>query len=120
VSIAVYPHDGETLELLSKSADAAMYRAKNEGRNDFRFFTPQMQEKSARNLTLANALRHALERNELQLHYQPQLSIQDGHIVGAEALLRWQHPELGMISPAEFIPIAEGKCLCLARHGEAK
>jgi diguanylate cyclase (GGDEF)-like protein/PAS domain S-box-containing protein len=107
IGIAIYPHDGENMELLSKSADAAMYRAKNEGRNDFRFFTPEMQTQSARNLTMANALRHALARNELQLHYQPQLSLQDGHIVGAEALLRWQHPDLGMIAPAEFIPIAE-------------
>jgi diguanylate cyclase (GGDEF)-like protein/PAS domain S-box-containing protein len=107
IGIAIYPHDGESLELLSKNADTAMYRAKDDGRNNFRFFTPEMQTQSARNLKLANALRHALARNELFLHYQPQLSIQDGHIVGAEALLRWQHPELGMVSPAEFIPISE-------------
>jgi EAL domain-containing protein (putative c-di-GMP-specific phosphodiesterase class I) len=107
IGIAIYPHDGESLELLSKNADTAMYRAKDDGRNNFRFFTPEMQTQSSRNLKLANALRHALARNELFLHYQPQLSIQDGHIVGAEALLRWQHPELGMVSPAEFIPIAE-------------
>jgi EAL domain-containing protein (putative c-di-GMP-specific phosphodiesterase class I) len=84
-----------------------MYRAKREGRNSFRFYTPEMQTHSARNLKLANVLRHALERHELQLHYQPQLSLQDGHIVGVEALLRWEHPEMGMVSPAEFIPIAE-------------
>jgi diguanylate cyclase (GGDEF)-like protein len=107
IGIAIYPHDGESLELLSKNADTAMYRAKDDGRNNFRFFTPEMQTQSARNLKLANALRHALSRNELFLQYQPQLSIQDGHIVGAEALLRWQHPELGMVSPAEFIPISE-------------
>jgi diguanylate cyclase (GGDEF)-like protein/PAS domain S-box-containing protein len=107
IGIAIYPHDGESLELLSKNADTAMYRAKDVGRNNFRFFTPEMQTQSARNLKLANALRHALERNELFLHYQPQLSIEDSHIVGAEALLRWQHPELGKVSPAEFIPIAE-------------
>jgi sensor c-di-GMP phosphodiesterase-like protein len=77
-----------------------MYRAKQEGRNSFRFYTPAMQEHSARNLSLANALRHALERDELQLHYQPQISIKDGRIIGAEALLRWRHPELGMVSPA--------------------
>jgi len=107
IGIAIYPHDGSNMETLSKNADTAMYRAKQEGRNDFRFYSPEMQLQSARNLKLANALRHALVQNELELHYQPQVSIQDGRIVGAEALLRWQHPELGMISPAEFIPIAE-------------
>jgi diguanylate cyclase (GGDEF)-like protein len=107
IGIAIYPHDGTDIETLSKNADSAMYRAKQEGRNDFRFYSPEMQMQSARNLQLANALRHALAQNELELHYQPQVSIQDGRVVGAEALLRWQHPELGMISPAEFIPIAE-------------
>ncbi|MBI5430842.1 MAG: EAL domain-containing protein [Nitrosomonadales bacterium] len=107
IGIAIYPNDGETLESLSKNADSAMYRAKQDGRNNFRFYTPAMQEKSARTLLLVNALRYALARNELQLHYQPQFSVQDGHIVGAEALLRWRHPELGMISPVEFIPVAE-------------
>ena len=107
IGIAIYPYDGTNMETLSKNADTAMYRAKQEGRNGFRFYSPEMQMHSARNLKLANALRHALARNELQLHYQPQISIQDGSIVGAEALLRWQHPELGMISPAEFVPIAE-------------
>lgn len=107
IGIAIYPDDGRDFETLSKHADAAMYRVKQEGRNDFRFFTPEMQASSVRSMQLANALRYALSRNELFLHYQPQLAIQDGRIVGAEALLRWRHPELGMISPAEFIPIAE-------------
>jgi len=107
VGIAIYPDDGTSLESLSKNADTAMYRAKREGRNGVRFYTPEMQIHSARNLKLANGLRQALERNELQLHYQPQFSLQDGNIVGVEALLRWQHPDFGMISPAEFIPIAE-------------
>lgn len=107
IGIAIYPNDGKDIETLLKNADTAMYRVKQISRNDFRFFTPEMQAHSARTLELMNALRYALARNELQLHYQPQLSIQDGHIVGAEALLRWTHPELGMISPAEFIPIAE-------------
>jgi predicted signal transduction protein with EAL and GGDEF domain len=107
IGIAIYPHDGTNMETLSKNADTAMYRAKEEGRNDFRFYSPEMQRLSARKLELASALRHALERNELQLHYQPQVSILDGRVIGAEALLRWQHPELGMVSPAEFIPIAE-------------
>lgn len=107
IGIAIYPNDGKDIETLLKNADTAMYRVKQLGRNDFRFFTPEMQAHSARTLQLMNALRYALARNELQLHYQPQLSIQDGHVIGAEALLRWTHPELGMISPAEFIPIAE-------------
>ena len=107
IGIAVYPHDGGSLESLAKNADIAMYRAKREGRNSFRFYTPEMQRHSARNLLLANGLRHALERQELQLHYQPQLSLQDGRVVGVEALLRWKHQEMGVVSPAEFIPIAE-------------
>ena len=107
IGIAIYPHDGETQELLSKNADAAMYRVKHEGRNNFHFYSSEMQAQSERNLKLANALRHALVRNEFQVHYQPQLSLKDCSIIGVEALLRWQHPELGIISPAEFIPIAE-------------
>ena len=107
IGIAMYPDDGEDFDTLSKCADVAMYRAKHDGRNNYRFFTPEMQTHSARTLQLENALRHALERDQLQLHYQPQMSMQDGRIIGAEALLRWQHPELGMVSPAEFIPIAE-------------
>ncbi|MDO9399062.1 MAG: EAL domain-containing protein, partial [bacterium] len=113
IGIALYPEDGEDLETLSKSADAAMYRAKQEGRQCYRFFTPEMQAHSERNLLLVNALRHALERGQLRLHYQPQVSMQDGHIIGAEALLRWQHPELGSVSPAEFIPVAEVSGLIL-------
>lgn len=108
IGISIYPHDGDDLESLSKNADAAMYRTKHEGRNGYRFYTPEMQALSLRTMQLANALRHALLRNELAVYYQPQLSIADGHVVGAEALLRWQHPEFGAISPAEFIPIAEG------------
>ncbi|MDD4979427.1 MAG: EAL domain-containing protein [Gallionella sp.] len=107
IGIAIYPEDGEDFETLAKNADAAMYQVKQENRNGYRFFTAQMQAHSARTLLLSNGLRHALERNELFLQYQPQMSIRDGHIVGAEALLRWQHPELGLISPAEFISIAE-------------
>lgn len=107
IGIAMYPEDGDSYEQLSTSADVAMYRAKQEGRNDFRFFTPEMQADSARCLTLENALRQAVRRQQLQLHYQPQLALQGGHIIGVEALLRWTHPELGVVSPAEFIPVAE-------------
>ena len=107
IGISIYPHDGDNLEILSKKADAAMYRAKQEGRNGYRFYTSEIEEQLVRNMRLGAELRHALARNEITVVYQPQISVQDGHIVGAEALLRWQHPELGTISPAEFIPIAE-------------
>jgi len=107
IGMAIYPSDGSDLETLSKNSEIAMYRVKQDARNSFRFFSQEMQAHSARTLQLNFALRHALERNELHLHYQPQLSLSNGCVVGAEALLRWQHPELGMISPAEFIPVAE-------------
>ncbi|MDD5160165.1 MAG: EAL domain-containing protein [Sulfuricurvum sp.] len=107
IGIALYPDDGTDFETLYKNADTAMYRAKHNGRDTFSFFTDEMQRYSIRNLELSNALRHALNRNELQLHYQPQFSSQNGTIIGAEALLRWTHPDFGMVSPAEFIPIAE-------------
>ena len=107
VGIAIYPQDGADFETLSKNADAAMYRVKRAARNDLCFFTEEMQANSVRSLQLVNALHHALARNELQVHYQPQIAMQDGRIIGTEALLRWTHPELGAVSPAEFIPIAE-------------
>jgi diguanylate cyclase (GGDEF)-like protein/PAS domain S-box-containing protein len=116
IGIAMFPTDGDDFEALCKCADAAMYRAKRDGRNAFRFFTSEMQAQSARALQLENALRRALERQQLSLHYQPQFVLRpDGsvEIVGAEALLRWQHPELGSVSPAEFIPVAEGTGLIL-------
>ena len=113
IGIALFPEDGEDLETLSKCADTAMYRAKQEGRQCYRFFTTEMQAHSERHLQLVNALRHALDLEQLQVHYQPQLAMQGGYIVGAEALLRWQHPELGSVSPAEFIPVAESSGLIL-------
>ena len=114
VGIAIYPVDGADFDKLYQCADVAMYRAKHEGRNCFRFFTAEMQQRSARRLLLENGLRHALAREQLQLHYQPQIAMQDGRITGAEALLRWIHPELGSVSPAEFIPIAEESGLILS------
>lgn len=107
IGIALYPHDGDNFEDLLKNADTAMYRVKQDSRNDFRFFTAEMQSHSERNLQLVNAMRHALARNEFHLQYQPQITLRDGHIIGTEALLRWDHPDLGSIPPAEFIPIAE-------------
>lgn len=113
IGIAIYPNDGADLETLSKSADAAMYLAKREGRRGYRFCTPAMQERSARNLALVSALNQALERDELKISFQPQHSLKDGRVVGAEALLRWRHPVFGDVSPAEFIPVAEDSGLIL-------
>lgn len=107
IGIALYPSDGTDIETLSKNADVAMYRAKQEGRNAYRFFTHEMQKHSQRNLEISNALHTALQRDEFHLVYQPQLSTKNNDVIGAEALIRWEHPELGSISPAEFIPIAE-------------
>jgi diguanylate cyclase (GGDEF)-like protein/PAS domain S-box-containing protein len=107
IGIAVYPNDGKDFHVLAQCADAAMYRAKQEGRNCYRFFSVEMQANSARVLLLQNALHRALELEQLHIQYQPQFSLQSGEIIGIEALVRWQHPELGLVSPAEFIPIAE-------------
>jgi diguanylate cyclase (GGDEF)-like protein/PAS domain S-box-containing protein len=113
LGIAMYPSDGDSYETLSMCADAAMYRAKQGGRNTFRFFTREMQERSERTLLLENALRRVLESRQLQLYFQPQISLHDNQVIGAEALLRWYHPELGMVSPGEFIPVAEDSGLIL-------
>ena len=114
IGVAMFPEDGEDLETLARKADTAMYRAKHEGRNAYRFFTGEMQARAARNMLLLNALRQALDRDQLQVHFQPQLSISGGaRLVGAEALLRWFHPQLGIVSPTEFIPVAEDSGLIL-------
>ncbi|AVP57548.1 bifunctional diguanylate cyclase/phosphodiesterase [Pulveribacter suum] len=107
MGIALFPDHGEDFDTLIQAADTAMYRAKAEGRNGYRFFSPRMQAQSARALALTNALRRALEREQLTLLYQPQVCLNTGAICGVEALVRWNHPELGAIGPAEFIPIAE-------------
>ena len=107
IGVACYPSDGDDYEILSRNADTAMYRAKHEGKATWRFFAAGMQQRSARQLQLESALRRALERGELLLHYQPQLDGNGEQLVGVEALLRWKHPEFGYVSPAEFIPLAE-------------
>ncbi len=107
VGISVYPDDGDSVEILMKHADTAMYRVKKEGRNGIQIYDHALDQASLRRLELENDLHAALGNQELQLLYQPQYDLGTGEIRGAEALVRWQHPELGMVSPSEFIPIAE-------------
>ena len=113
IGVSMFPEDGTDLETLSKNADAAMYQVKHDSRNGVRFFTQEMQSRSARTLMLANSLHQALDEGHFSLQYQPQISLGRRRVIGAEALLRWHHPELGAISPAEFIPIAESNGLIL-------
>jgi len=107
VGISVYPSDGQEAAHLIKNADTAMSRAKLQGKNAYQFFTTEMNAVALKRLILENQLRKVLARNELQLFYQPQVELSTGKIVGVEALLRWQHPELGMLSPNKFIAVAE-------------
>ncbi|HBI67863.1 MAG TPA: GGDEF domain-containing protein, partial [Massilia sp.] len=113
VGIAGYPHDGEDAATLLKSADTAMYSAKNSGRNNFRFFEAGMHASAARRLQTETDLHLALERGEFELHYQPKLRLDSGAVSGFEALLRWRHPERGLVSPLEFIAILEDTGLIL-------
>jgi len=106
IGIAMFPLENESPEDVLKYADAAMYRAKEEGRNAICFFLPSMQKAAEIRLTTQNALRNALEREEFELHFQPQVN-NTGHLIGVEALVRWQHPTKGQISPVNFIPLAE-------------
>ena len=107
IGVSVYPTDGAPAETLIEHADIAMYRAKKLGRNNFQFYTPAMNEEAMERVRIEGALRNALERNEFVLHYQPQVDLRSGRIVGMEALIRWQHPELGMVAPNRFISVAE-------------
>jgi predicted signal transduction protein with EAL and GGDEF domain len=107
IGLALYPEDGHTAEQLLKNADVALYRAKDEGRNRFRFYTPAMDAFAQQRLVLEGRLRHAIKRDELHLVYQPIVDLADGRTVGVEALLRWENETLGAVSPAEFIPLAE-------------
>ena len=114
IGITIYPDDGETAEELLKNADLAMYYAKRSGGNMYRYFTTKMSETALRRLNLENHLRKAIELDELELYYQPQLDIATGQFCGLEALIRWNCQELGRLSPAEFIPLAEETSLIVS------
>ena len=107
IGIAIFPEDGDDSETLLKNADMAMYLAKRQGRNLYRFFDATLNEVALKRLTMENQLRKAIEQNDLSLHYQPQLDLPSGRISGVEALLRWHSPVLGSVSPVDFIPLAE-------------
>jgi EAL domain-containing protein (putative c-di-GMP-specific phosphodiesterase class I) len=107
IGVSTYPADGSDANTLMNKADTAMYEAKEHGGNNYQFFQPDMQERLEERHALELGLRYALGRNEFVLHYQPKLNLETGQVTGVEALIRWQHPQLGMIYPSQFVPIAE-------------
>lgn len=114
IGAALFPRDGDHGEMLLRNADVAMYRVKEHGRNNYRFYTPEMTHMAIDRLDMEGNLRRALERDELLVYYQPIVDIASGRIIGAEALVRWLHPRIGMIQPGEFIPLAEDTGLIIA------
>jgi diguanylate cyclase (GGDEF)-like protein/PAS domain S-box-containing protein len=117
IGVSLYPDDGRDFETLLRMADTAMYRAKEAGRNQYRFFDEQMNVEAVEQLRLKNGLWRALAQGEFELHYQPQIELASGRVTGAEALLRWRHPEQGLIDPVRFIPVAE-ECGLIVTIGE--
>ena len=107
VGVTMYPEDGADFGTLLRKADMAMYRAKDAGRNSYRFFNEEMNDAVIEQATLHAGLRRGLEAGQFALYYQPQIEVATGRLVGAEALIRWNHPDLGLVSPARFIPVAE-------------
>lgn len=114
LGIAMYPTDADEVDLLLKNADTAMYQAKETGRNLYQFYSPDMNTRAFERLFLDSDLHRAIDRDELEVYYQPQINLEQGNIIGAEALLRWNHKEKGQISPAVFIPLAEESDLIFA------
>jgi len=113
LGVSLYPNDGEDSSTLLKNADIAMYRAKESGKNTYRFFSPDMSVRALERLALESSLRRALEHGEFVLHYQPQMDAVSGELIGVEALLRWQHPDLGLVLPSDFVPVLEETDLIL-------
>jgi diguanylate cyclase len=107
IGVAMYPEAGDSVESLIQSSDIAMYHVKSRGKNGYQFFSEEMNHKLSTRLSMERELRNALVGDELRVFYQPQVSLEDGRIVGVEALVRWQHPRLGLIAPTEFLPVAE-------------
>ncbi|MHB9130783.1 MAG: putative bifunctional diguanylate cyclase/phosphodiesterase [Armatimonadota bacterium] len=107
IGISLYPNDGLDAQALLQNADTALYHAKEQGRNLYQFYTPSMNARTLERLSLENNLRYALEREQFVVHYQPQVALESGQVIGMESLVRWQHPEMGLVSPAQFIPLAE-------------
>src|SRR5690606_23550620 len=107
IGIATYPSDSDNSTSLLQQADAAMYRAKTRGKSAYQRYLPELNQQSHERLRIETLLRKAVEHNELMLHYQPIVEAESGRLVGAEALIRWNNPELGLVSPDKFIPLAE-------------
>jgi len=107
IGISVFPYDGDDVEALVKNADTAMFHAKEQGKNNYQFYTNSMSTTAFERLTLETALRKALAKEQFRVHYQPKINLGTGEVAGLEALIRWEHPEMGLVSPADFIPLAE-------------
>lgn len=113
IGISTYPRDGNSVDQLLRNADAAMYSAKDKGRNNYQFYTEELTASAYERVTLESSLRRAIDRDELEVFYQPLVSLPEKTVIGAEALVRWNHPDLGMLEPAKFLPVSEDSSLII-------